>query len=143
MTYVHKTRYPFEPPAKGELRTFEPGKVHFSGLPETNSVIYIFVEDSRSGARDGGLVARGRIITADAAGNSCQLLVEFDGQPVGMPLLTHELDPYARSGNGTRGGVDHPQLTDIAEVRRRTIRQPLHRIAPASAAWLDQNHFGS
>jgi hypothetical protein len=143
MPYVHKGNILSGTPAKDEVQTLRPGRTHFASEVQVGETLYLFREDSKSGAKDGGLIARGDILAAIRFEKTWDLTVRFDGVAPKVPLNTRLLDAFTNRGGNSLGPFPVPVLTEIAEVWRNTTHQPLHQIGPEAGAWLDIYHFHS
>ena len=141
MPFAHKGKLINEKPAAGCVEQICPGRAHFNFGVTQGEALYLFNENSKQGIKDGGLLARGTITSAEPYEKSWLLTVEFDGCRVRLPLLTHQLDGFRRSSSEDNGPFRSPIMTELSEIWRNTTHQPIHHISADTAAWLDIYHF--
>jgi hypothetical protein len=142
MPFTHKVKIVDFETSRGSEATVTPGWVaKDASPPQLGERIYIFSDDSSAGAKDGGLRARGSILSAQGVGDGWRLHILFDGARVVTPLFNAQLDDFKKRGNDDPGPFKSEILTEIAELRRKTTQQPLHWISNESATWLDLYHF--
>lgn len=141
MVLLHKAHDRREFPSAGEEREFTSRYKTVNLQDAAGKKIYIFCDDSADGAKDGGLTSRGKVLGSDRVSEGWLIRVQFDGFPVRVPLLNHQLDVFKR--HAKNDVTRHPILTDIAEVRRKTTNAPVHEVPDDCGVWLDIYHFES
>lgn len=144
MPFTHKVKQIEFSLEGGSEHLLEPGWVSESTpAPAAGDRLYLFCDDSKKGARDGGLRARATIVSVAHEDGKLKLTVEFSEEVLTTRLFNHQLDSFKKSGSHDVGPFRSPIMTEIAEMRRKTTQQPLHWISDASATWLDIYHFES
>ena len=148
MPYTFKTKELGHFPASGDELLLQSSHNHVGSDFQIGERIYVFVENNSLLGKVGGLAARGSLIAVSPDGGRVELSIRFDGIRVSMPLATRDLDRFAHPQNyslpelgSTSLGQLFPALQSIAEIRRNTTSQPVHRLSDEGADWLDLYHF--
>lgn len=148
MPYAFKTNDLDSFPSPGEERLLQSRRNHVGSDFSHGERIYVFVEDNTLLGKFGGLVARGTLSAATPNDEGAELSIRFDGVPVSLALANRDLDRFAHPQKYSLPeresysiGQLFPALQSIAEVRRNTIGQPVHRLSEEGANWLDLYHF--
>jgi hypothetical protein len=148
MPYTFKTNQLERFPRDGEEFLLVSGHNHVRSEFSIGDRIYVFVENNSILGKVGGLVARGVLLGASPTGGSAELRIRFDGVPVSIGLATRDLDRFAHPQRYSLPELKLPALSDmfkvlqdIAEIRRNTTGQPVHKLSDEGANWLDLYHF--
>jgi hypothetical protein len=148
MPYSFKTNALRRIPIAGEELTLTSHHNHVGPEFAIGDKVYVFVENNSVLGKIGGLVARGILVSASLSKEGVSLAIRFDGVAVSLGLATRDLDRFAHPQNYSMPELEHPALKemfpilhDIAEVRRNTTGQPVHKLSDEAASWLDLYHF--
>ena len=147
MPYTFKPKDLNDIPVAGEERTLVSRRSYVQGDLVAGETVYVFAEDDATLGPKGGLAARAVLVSADKVGGEWYLRLQFDGTELAVPLPTPALDPFSEPHKydvpapGEGLSSIHEVLIEIAAIRRKTTRQPIHALSEMAGRWLDYYHF--